>query len=355
MNIPLIWRHFWRLALATITSAAILVGLPIVNPFPAYAEVSSEMGSVAAEVTGDLVTLTWTDPNFEGEIEITRGGESLVSDRDSGKFQDLNYGSEDYVVTWRRELTNGELQEVIRESVQGEKFQADPDQLVHIDSTVLQIGDSVFQPESAVALTLPSSTTFRYTTFIRDEFVYAPDIACVQPSGSVYEYNGNNRGFSATSSSFKTRFGVTADWTNGGDLSVTRSVQPTKLYKLEANGTRTLLQTKTASTAGMSISVVSESPTLSSFRLTHDVKNPFCNSLAGGIFYDVRVSVARSEPFSASGTVLKFPDHELYVKDNNQSAWTVIFQNRASNIFCLVAGSSQNSDCLDVRKKSGVR
>lgn len=329
--------------------------MPTPRVFSSYASATTETGDVRAEITGNEVLLSWSDPLNGGTIEISRDGETIVREADAGYLSEVNANLTDYVVTWRRDLTDREVSQ-LSQSTADEGYVLDHiDGLEHFDSVLLDVGGYDLQPDAAHAVTLPTSTTFRYTTFIREDYIYAPDIACVAPSGSTYEYNGNNRGFSAIATSFKTRFGVTVDWTNAGNIGVTRSVQATKLYKYDPiTQTRTLLSTKTASTDGMDISVISESATLASFQLTHDVKNPYCNGLAGGT-YKMKVSVARSGNFSASGVVLKFPDHEFYVKDNDQTAWTAVLLNRASNAWCLTAGGSSLSGCLDNRSISDAR
>lgn len=316
---------------------------------------STEFGEVSATRVGEEVQIVWTDPSENASISISADGVTLVQDNAAGESIVEVPESGAFSVTWSRDANQEEILTALSNSTQDELLLSNPEALERFATVELSIGETADQPDAANAATLPASTTFRYSTFIRDAYVYAPDVACIAPSGSVYEYNGNNRGFSSTATTYKTRFGITIDWANAGNVTSTKAVQPTKLYRYEADGTRTLISTATASTLGMGITVISESATLSTFRLIHDVRNPFCNSLAGGIYYDVKVSAARSGNFSASGVVLKFPDHEFYVKDSDQTTWTTIFQNRATSLACLSSAFYRTSACHDSISAPGSR
>lgn len=331
---------------------------PVIMASPARAEVTSEMGKLTAERIGDSVNLSWTEPVGDAEMMIVDGETVVAQSGDAGQIVVEGSSNQNLQVTWFRNLTESEQIALLSKQDSSVLTSANVDSLVHFETKSIEFGSVVYQPGTTVAnaATGPSSTTFRFTTFIRDQYVPAPDFACTNLSGAVYEFNGNNRGFNPIATSYKTRVSVTVDWTNSGNVSSQKAVQPTSLYLLHADGTRSFVSTGTASTSGINVNVLSESTTLSAFHINHQVANPLCSAaLTGGIYYDVKTYVARSGAVTMIGESLDFPDHEYYVKDSDQSHWTTVYTSRATNIACLTRYSEHNILCKSSFNERVVR
>ncbi len=324
----------------------------------ASAQVTSQMGTASVDIQGNTATLSWTEPAHNSEVIIYEGTKEIAQSSESGELVKSNIEIDKLSVTWIRDLTDSEEHKVQQLNQSDPINDTTARQLVHFETKTFGSGNSVSQPgvDVANAMTLPGSTTFRFTTFIRDLWVPAPDFACTQVGGRIYEFTGNDRGFAPESTSFKTRFSVTIDWTSNGNISGQKGTQPTSLFLLHADGTRAFVDKKTAPTTGMNLEVVTESTTLSAFRIHHSVVNPLCSEvLTGGIYYDVKTYAARSGKVTMVGEALRFPDHEYYVKDNDQSTWTSIFKSFGTSIFCLTSGSSTQALCSYTVDKSVTR
>jgi hypothetical protein len=198
--------------------------------------------------------------------------------------------------------------------------------------------NSIFAPQAASASGQAAKTYLRYQTFIPDNYLGAPDRGCTPDDGQDYLFAGDGRGFDPNSSSFKTRFQVTVDWTESGALTYSRTVGPTKRYKMANNGLPILSSenTATATNEGMVLTQKSTSSTLTHYTLDHSVTNPMCSSaVTFPIWYATDVWIARSGAYTVTNEYRRAPNHELYLKDSDEVSWTALLQSPTYSMNCL--------------------
>lgn len=168
-----------------------------------------------------------------------------------------------------------------------------------------------------------NKTRFKYQTFISPQYV--PSIGC----GFLQDgyFNGNNRGYSSSSGSFKTRARAETDWINLLSLWYWEA-QPTTLY----DPSLTPVQTRTASVdetihAG---SILGDS---FNYYYTLSSSNPFCPEM-GAILYSLDFTVNRYGSYQMSGYRRPVPHHEAYVKFDSK-AWRTVLRRGNSGFHCL--------------------
>ena len=194
-----------------------------------------------------------------------------------------------------------------------------------------------FLPQSASASASAAKTYLRYQTFIPDEYLGAPASGCT-PGGSEFTFEGNGRSFNPDSSSFKTRFQVTVDWTNNGALTYSRTVKPTKRYLIGPNGQPKMEteETAVATNGNMIFEARSTSSTLTHFKLDHSVTNPMCNDwFTFPIWYKTDAWIARSGAYTVTNEYRRAPNHELYLKDSDENTWTALLQSYTYSMECF--------------------
>lgn len=211
------------------------------------------------------------------------------------------------------------------------------------NSNMVRFGESPASASSSAA-----KTYLRYQTFIPKPYVDAPEFACTLNDSKKYLFAGDNRGFNPDSNAFKTRFQVTVDWLNKGNLAVSRTVGTTRRYQSDGNGNPILstLETKTASANGMVLTNLQNSSTLVHYKLDHSVMNPMCSTLAAdSIRYETDVWIARSGAYTITNKFRLAPNHELYLKDSDQPDWTTLMQESTYSMDCLAKLISEISLC----------
>jgi len=205
-----------------------------------------------------------------------------------------------------------------------------------------------FHETPASASSAAAKTYLRYQTFIPKKYLEAPPIECTPDGSQAFLFEGDNRGFDPTSNDYKTRFQVTVDWLNQGNLSLSRSVGATRRYKDDGKGSPILstLETKTASSNGMVFTSYSNSSTLVHYKLDHAVTNPMCSGVfTDSIWYETDVWIARSGAYTITKKFRLAPNHELYIKDSDQSDWTTLMQESTYTMDCLNKAFSWSAFC----------
>jgi hypothetical protein len=92
----------------------------------------------------------------------------------------------------------------------------------------------------------------------------------------------------------------------------------------------------TASNEGMTLTARSTSSTLTHYLLNHSVTNPMCNTIVTNpIWYDADVWIARSGAYTVTVNYNRVPNHELYLKDSDESNWTTLLQATTYSMNCL--------------------
>lgn len=178
---------------------------------------------------------------------------------------------------------------------------------------------------SSAIRSLPSSTRIRHTTFI-------PDVAVpAQPCRAEGFFLGDDRGFSATSGRFRTRGDIVFGWPGN---SFQRHVTTTRWVRVLGGS----ITSRPRSLAGLSASFTSPSSTRRTFRINHDMANPFCwNPLPHRIVATYQGDVRRVGGFnglSLWGTHDRAPNHEVYYTDS-QSGWFAVRRWNRGAFACL--------------------
>lgn len=210
-------------------------------------------------------------------------------------------------------------------------------------SNLVHFGDSPASASSSAA-----KTYLRYQTFIPKPYVDAPPLACTLNDSKKYLFAGDNRGFDPASNSFKTRFQVTVDWLNQGNLSASRTVGTTRRYQNDGTNNPILstLESKIASSNGMVLTNFQNSSTLVHYKLGHSVTNPMCTEfVTDSIWYETDVWIARSGAYTITNKFRLAPNHELYIKDSDQPDWTILMQESTYSMDCLARLLSESIFC----------
>ncbi|MEY4319966.1 MAG: hypothetical protein RL378_1070 [Actinomycetota bacterium] len=328
---------------------------------------SGSAKAVSTEGTADIVwsgstlAIEWTSVDSNSSVAVSTGNETITDSDGEGsaKFPLAEVLGETISITWQRaaneeDFSNFDGSEDLRELVSSHP------ELFVITSTVgLPINDSAGRSSfiAPAQAATPSSTSFKYMTFIRENYVDETIWPGCELNLSVpFSYKGDNRGFNVDSPRFRTRMLVTVDWINGGKVSFSTAVGETKQYEKLQDGTYVFKAAKSAPRSSMIVSSISESLNSTKFRMRQDVINPFCSPLvAAGIYYDYSVALSRSGVYSVTGAALRVPNHEFYIIDAGQAEWTKIFARTGSDFGCLGAFSAGQTACRNSTPYPGTR
>lgn len=177
------------------------------------------------------------------------------------------------------------------------------------------------------------ATQVQYTTFISDRRVSA---SVCQLTVSR-KFGGDNRSWSASSNSFRTRSTVTVNWPNK-KINANHQIGTTRQY----NADDTLYASKTASKSGLKLTGTSVSNTSASFRLQGFAANPFCDYLNQGIFYDVNFTITKAGTYSFVGERRRAPHHESYIRADS-SPWRTVLRKENKGFQYLTWGTGHES------------
>ena len=103
-----------------------------------------------------------------------------------------------------------------------------------------------------------------------------------------------------------------------------------------------MIQSATASAAGIYFHTASIAPTFGRIGVNHSVGNPLC-SVAGPIAYNVIIEAWKDGIARISGTRLKVPNHEAYVYPTSGAYGRTIFTRSTSSFICLSLNCGQES------------
>ncbi len=221
--------------------------------------------------------------------------------------------------------------------------------VVPSENTALAIQSSAI----AAAAILPDYTNVRYATFIQAPFVEVPLLGCGVPDPKPFFigwkfFGGNGRFFSPSlsPSESKTYQNLKIDWLSRA-VTYSEKIGTTKVYFADISDPTAYLEygSRTASGSTLTYTVNATSSSSISFSLKSDVSNPYC--MSRGIYYSMRGSVTRSGTYNMSGEFRRVPNHEFYVKDNDEASWRTIFRSYINSdeggFDCF---SPLSSDCI---------
>lgn len=366
-------RHFaprWEVRFVV----AVLLGVmfPAIGFEPNFdttgsARAFSTEGTAEIAWDGSDIDVEWTSVSPESTVTVTAGDMKVSTTVGEGSvsLSREQFSEETISITWEREAEVSDLEDIDASKSVRELATTNPEMFVVSSTIGIPIGGAVGEggfvaPAQAA---LPASTTFKYMTFIREAYVPTPEVLFTKPcdeTNAVYRgrlnryFKGDNRSFNVNSSKFRTKINVTVDWSLGGRVSSSKAVGPTERYVKMTDGTYEFDGEATASGDTISVSTLSRSSTLTKFKIQQDESNPLCRPQPNGIFSDYTVSVARSGAYTVTGSALRVPNHEFYLKDSDQTSWTNIFARTGSDFGCLTPGSD-TTICRNPTPYSGSR
>lgn len=353
---------------------AVLLGVmfPAIGFEPSFNSTGSAR-AVSTEGTAEIVwdgsdiDVEWTSVSPLSTVTVTAGVEKVSTTVGEGSvsFSRAQFSEETISITWERKAKANELEDINASKSVRDVARTNPELFVMSSTVGIPIegtvGEGGFVAPAQAAL--PASTTFKYMTFIRESYVPTPEILFTKPCDAINAvhngrlnryFKGDNRGFNVNSSKFRTKINVTVDWSLGGRVSPSNAVGPTQRYVKLTDGSYQFDGEATASGDTMNVSTLSRSSTLTKFNIRQDESNPLCLPQPNGIFSDYTVSVARSGAHTVTGSALRVPNHEFYVKDSDQLSWTKIFARTGSDFGCLTPYSDTDI-CRNPTPYSGSR
>ncbi|AGE21841.1 hypothetical protein GHH_c13040 [Geobacillus sp. GHH01] len=160
-------------------------------------------------------------------------------------------------------------------------------------------------------------TSYRNTTFIKPAKISAPDGYC---------YGGDNRNFSASASTYRTRIDLSIYWRDGS-YGFSKYTRDSIRYNKNDNGTcgSNELARQNAGTSG--ITAVKEwiTPGEAQFQISHSVGLPFYMGAPPNIDYSYSLNIQKSGVTYISGSHDQYPWHEIYRSDNG-GTWKTLYQ-----------------------------
>lgn len=174
------------------------------------------------------------------------------------------------------------------------------------------------------------STTLRHITFIAPAKVSAGDTFACLRSGYGRRFGGDNRGYGATASTYRTRAHVNIYWLSH-KMFLSRYVRDTILYRSDG----TVQSRKNAGTGNIYATRYGAVGSSVRFEVYHSKGNPYCANSGGQIKYKWSAAIYRDGWYSIGGWHRKAPHHEIYIKRNG-FPWNTIHRRANSGFNCLV-------------------
>lgn len=287
--------------------------------------------TVVAELSGNEIDVEWDSLPKGNRLEVSVNGVDKSFFNAEGQIIDIPALPGENVIEF------SEIQPLERsaESIDSEEFETRKIVLGSMTDEY-STGDSAYG-----ALTLPTTTRLRYQTFIREKHIEVTASSNCIPFltwGKRHAFGGDNRSFSPDSARYRTRFDVRIDWLSNGNQVAIKDVGESKTYEwnddLLTSDKWVETGAKTQSTAGMGLTTLSENSSLVHFKMSHRLSDPFC-FVVNPISYNLDVYVSRAGTYTIVGTRNKVPDHEVYIRTNINTNWSVIYQRYNYSYNCL--------------------
>lgn len=336
-----------------LVACAITLGL-VVSPFSpissAYAESISSVAKLTVSRYEDELTVNWEvfESDLDGELSVdgvvvanvTQDGSVKLTTENLDPTVELNL-SKPVPPEENLEINGYELALGLEE--------------VSIQGVTLQPGDDLAWVEGASASPAAATTTLKYMTFIPERYVPVPSIGCTYTDREKYFFGGDNRTFSSTATSFKTKFEVRVSWLDS-TVTSSRIVGPTTIFEKLSSGLYQTISTTTASNTTMKLTEVVASSTKAEFRMQQDVKNPECDHIfTNGIYFNFKVVIQRSGSYSLTGQRIQVPNHEIYIKDSDTAGWKTVFRDPYLYFENCLKAITTPPECTETTTTSGSR
>ena len=329
---------------SSISIAFTTLGLLVPVSGGAYASETTNIagGDWTIESTATEAKVSWEIPDDDSQVTLYRDGAVVRTDDSSGEFVVLDVKPNDelsFEIVVTSPMSNETIANLSAEThLAADQIRTNFEQVTGsgMSLTVPMAGSMGVSAANAVAA-LPASTSIRYTTFIRNYSIPAPILGACSPIIGTYRFLGDNRGFSVSASSYRTRFDVNINWLTSTTTTSKLVGQTRRQLFDDATGTWSTDATATASNSSMVYKALTvQNSNYASFNIKQDVRNPLCNAdVTNGVYFDYDVYIYRSGSYTFSGTHLRAPDHELYIKDSDATSWTTVYQHQVKDFNCL--------------------
>lgn len=353
-----------RKSITSLSVLALTAAMQIPVTTTAFASASSEVmgGKWSIESTDSKAIVSWGIPIEEGSVFLYRDGSLVKVDDENGQYivpevkanESLNFS---IVIT--APLTDSQLTEIsVNQEIPKDQVASFFEQKAMSGlSLAVPISGTASIDSATAAPVLPDTTNIRYATFIREYSLAAPILGVCSPLFGRYRFRGDNRGFSPTSASFRTRFDVNIHWSKNTTSAIRLVGQTRREVYDDAENNWVLDKTATANNSSMIYKALSsQTSSFTSFHIQQDVVNPMCvDDVTNGVYFDYDVRVYRSGSYSFTGTSLLAPDHELYIKDSDATIWTTVFQKEVKTMDCLAIILYNIYGCTRTGTSSGTR
>lgn len=271
------------------------------------------------------ISLDWEDIDGVTQYEVYKNDNYYITVKDS-EFTDNNINpSENYTysIVAKKLMDQDKIKE-INESIEVNNItltEEEKSQLYYEELNIvkeinninshLQNQKDKTQTFAVAAAASTKQWNLRYTTFLADKWVANPN-----PLSKYRWFTGDNRGYSATASSYRTRADVNICFCSAGSsVGINKYVGKTHGY----DSNKKFLGSGTASSKGISLSNVSTGKSKITFKINHAVGNPLVTAL--NVDYTVNAEFNSNGKYKLSGDHDQAPHHEVYLKGFNSSSY----------------------------------
>ncbi|WP_214483141.1 DUF3238 domain-containing protein [Bacillus sp. SM2101] len=298
---------------------------------PPDKNIDDSLGDMVVTTIGknSYIAIDWEDIQNITSYEIFRNDEHLTTVMKS-EFTDHNITLDEeytYKIVGARKvkkdkrdkidkgINNNRLQNKQKEELYIEEFE--------ISKHVGAIRNHIVGESKAVKdQDMTKRWELRYTTFLKDKWVKNPN------GLSKYKwFSGDNRGYSATSLSYRTRTHVNICFCSAAEsVTLERYVGTTHGYDVN----KKLIDSDTASEAGIVLINVDIDSAKIKFDVDHGVGNPLVASL--DVNYELVGEFYSNGNYKLSGEHDQAPHHEVYLKRSNSSSWETVYKAASKGI-----------------------
>ncbi|MDX8365545.1 hypothetical protein [Cytobacillus sp. IB215665] len=293
--------------------------------------IDDSLGDMVVTTIGknSYVTIDWDDIEYITSYEIFRNDEHLTTVMKS-EFTDHKITLDEeytYKIVGTRKVKK-DKRDKIDKDINNDRLQNEQKEELYIEEFEISkyVGAMrnhiVGESEDVMVQDLTKRWEIRYTTFLKDEWVKNPN------GLSKYKwFSGDNRGYNATSLSYRTRTYVNICFCSASEsVMLDRDVGTTHGY--DAN--KKLLNSDTASEDGIVLINVDLDSAKIKFDVDHAVGNPLVASL--DINYELEGEFYSNGNYKLSGEHDQAPHHEVYLKGRNSSSWETVYKAASKGI-----------------------